>query len=101
MELRNVVPTAVVAGVNFGFAPQTPALDLAFIGAPTCELLAGIALSVPVAVTGGTIPLSLTVPNDPTLNNVHLFSQAFTFASGVNQGGILFSNGLDLGFGLN
>ncbi len=101
LELRNIVPTAAVAGVNFGFAAQNPALDLAFIGAPTCELLSGIALSVPLAIAGGTTPLSLTVPNDPTLNNVHLFTQAFTFASGVNQGGILFSNGLDLGFGLN
>jgi hypothetical protein len=101
LELRNIVPTAAVAGVNFGFTAQNPALDLAFIGAPTCELLSGIALSVPLAIAGGTTPLSLTVPNDPTLNNVHLFSQAFTFASGVNQGGILFSNGLDLGFGLN
>ena len=101
VEVRNIVPSAVIAGVNFGFGPQSPGLDLAFIGAPTCELNAQIALSVPLTISGATTPISLTIPNDPTLNNVHLYAQAFTVAPGVNQGGIVLSNGLDVGFGLN
>ncbi|MGA0870839.1 MAG: hypothetical protein ACO3UM_18070, partial [Planctomycetota bacterium] len=101
LEIRNIVPSAAVAGLNFGFAPQTPALDLAFIGAPGGALNAQITLSVPEAISGATTPLSLAIPNDPTLNNVHLYAQAYTFAPGVNQGGIVLSNGLDVGFGFN
>jgi hypothetical protein len=101
VEIRNIVATAGAAGLNFGLIQQTPALDLAFIGAPTCELYTGIALSVPVAVTGSTTPLSFTIPNDPTMNGANLYSQAYTFATGVNAGGILLSNGLELTFGLN
>ncbi|MEY2981003.1 MAG: hypothetical protein RL562_1230, partial [Planctomycetota bacterium] len=76
-------------------------VDLAFIGAPTCELLTGIALSMPLTVTGSTEAVAFAIPNDPTMNGAHLYSQAFTFATGVNQGGIVLSNGLDLLFGLN
>jgi hypothetical protein len=101
VEVRNIVATAGVAGINFGLIQQTPAVDLAFIGAPTCELLTGIALSMPLTVTGSTEAVAFAIPNDPTMNGAHLYSQAFTFATGVNQGGIVLSNGLDLLFGLN
>ena len=41
--------------------------------------------------------MPVSIPNNPALAGLHVYSQSLTFTAGYNPLGIVFSNGLNLG----
>ena len=79
---------------------MNPGLNLASLGAPDCFQFLGIDGSVVFLPSGATGSVVFPVPNNTAFNGVHIGTQSAVFAAGVNPLGILTSNGLDLGIGI-
>ena len=89
-------------GVNaLGFQPYNPGIDLTSVGAPGCLLFVNPVAKSLFLVGGSTASMPLSVPNNPALAGVHVYSQSMTFSSGFNTLGVVFSNGLNLGLDIN
>ena len=75
--------------------------DMAPLGAPACFLLASIDIALGAATqAGGDLPLTLPIPNDPSLDGKNLFVQHAVLDSAANALGIATSNGGALTIGM-
>ena len=96
LDVANV-PAAGTLGLEvFGVAdPNIP--DLAALGAPGCGSRATLELLNVWLVAGPSHGYTLLLPNDPSLVNLHVFTQAVVLQPGVNGllGGAITSNGID------
>ncbi len=77
------------------WAGHTLPLNLAFLGAPKCDLLAGIQLARSFFFGS----LTFQVPENPALLGVPFFHQALVLDKGANPAGLAFSNGLKITLG--
>jgi hypothetical protein len=96
LNVTNVPATATLGIEVFGaLDPNLP--DLGFLGAPGCGARASLDILNVWIVTGSAHSYSLALPNDPTLVNLHIFTQAVALQPGVNAllGGAITSNGID------
>ncbi|MCC6781297.1 MAG: hypothetical protein IT457_00530 [Planctomycetes bacterium] len=88
-----------VSNTNLGFFTLPWNLD--FLGFTGCWLEQDLALSSGLPMTRVPLParFSLLIPNDPTLVGAVFFAQGWSYAPGVNPGGIVFSGGLRVSIG--
>jgi hypothetical protein len=94
--------STVTAYMGFSFVPNAaPGLDLTGVGAPGCYLLGDTSEVLPFPVTGSTETVSLTIPTDVTLGGNTIYPQAIAIAPGMNQLGVVLSNGLAWTLGEN
>lgn len=77
----------------------TPPLDLTGLGMPGCSSLVTIDSLALAPVGHGEAVSSLTIPNLPVLNGVHLYQQAAVLEPGANAAGVILSNAIDFGLG--
>lgn len=96
----NIPAGSPLGACLFGLAQRNPGLNLASLGAPGCFQFLGIDGSVVFLPAGATGSVVFPVPNNPAFSGVHIGTQSAVFAAGVNPLGILTSNGLDLGIGI-
>ena len=91
---RHYDPTlgATILGLT-GYATGIP-LDL--IGMSGCFQYAALDVLDAYVVAQSTAAYSFTVPAQPALAGVHVFTQALSFAAGANAFGAILSNGVDL-----
>lgn len=96
------VPRGTLLGVTMlSFAQINPGVDLGLIGAPGClqYLLPAVSL-VSVITTQGGFSQPLTIPSGASFVGLNLFGQSASLSNGVNNLGILTSNGLALHLGV-
>lgn len=91
---RHYDPTlgATILGLT-GYATGIP-LDL--IGMSGCFQYAALDVLDAYVVAQSTAAYSFTVPAQPALAGVHVFTPALSFAAGANAFGAILSNGVDL-----
>jgi hypothetical protein len=91
------VPATSPLGIDVWGLSDPNIQDLGFMGAPGCSQRAALDVVNVWIVTGGAHGYALTVPNDPTLVNVHVFTMAAVLQPGVNTmfGGAITSNSID------
>lgn len=90
-------PTNSVLGLRIlSLTAITPALDLTFLGMPTCELYQNLDLLTQFAMVSGTGTSPLALPASTNLIGTVLHAQSATFSPGVNPFGFATSNGLTL-----
>jgi hypothetical protein len=79
-----------------GFGGLNPGVPLDGLGATGCSQYMATPLVNVTFPTPTTAPVSvpLTVPNNPSLTGLQLIAESLTLSPGVNQLGVLFSNGL-------
>ena len=82
--------------VTLGFQRFSPGVSLAPFGAPGCFQNAGILSSVVFLPSGtsGTVPVG--IPLNQALAGLHVYGQSLTLTPGLNNLGLITSNGLDL-----
>ncbi len=83
---------ATILGLT-GYATGIP-LDL--IGMSGCFQYAALDVLDAYVVAQPTAAYPFTVPAQPALAGVHVFTQALSFAAGANAAGAILSNGVDL-----
>jgi len=90
-------PTNSVLGLSIlSLTELTPALDLTFLGMPTCELYQNLDLLTQFAMVSGSGTSPLSLPASTTLIGTVLHTQSATFSPGINPFGFATSNGLVL-----
>lgn len=89
------VPQGSAIGVDiFGLSdPNVP--DLFFLGMPGCGLRSSLDVLNAWLPLGGTHAYSLTIPADPALVNLHVYTSSAVFKPGINAFGAITSNGID------
>jgi hypothetical protein len=98
----NLPASTLVAGLAFGLTNAAPfPLALDFLGAPGCFMLhdASLATGLSMLVQLPAATFTLPIPNNPPLVGAVLFLQSWAFAPGVNDLGIVTSNGLRVQIG--
>ncbi len=94
------IPAGSRGGVELIGLVLNPGIDLGSLGMPGCFLLTNQQLaSVSFSPTRSTAAVSLPLPNDPALAGVVLAAQAATITPGINQLGVVTSNGVSLRLG--
>jgi hypothetical protein len=91
------IPATGTIGIEvFGLSDPNIA-DLGFIGAPGCGLRASLDVLNAWLVAGSSHAYSLSIPNNLTLLNAHVFTTTAVLVPGVNLlfGGTITSNGID------
>jgi len=101
----SLATTGAPAGTLLGLSilslhALNPALALASLGMPGCELHQPLDLLVAFATSAGSGSLPLLVPNDPSLAGTVIYNQAATLTPGLNAFGFATSNGLALTIGV-
>ena len=76
-----------------------PGLELGFLGMPLCYLYANTDTIEAIVPNGGQATWSVAVPNLPTLMGIEVATQSGAFVPGVNDFGLLLSNGVALTLG--
>ncbi len=94
LSLSNVPATGVLGVDVFGLSD--PGFnDLFFLGAPGCGLRAALDVTNAWLVSGATHTYSLSIPNNPALLNLNLFTTSAVFqVPSVNALGAITSNGV-------
>ena len=80
---------------NKKWGKYTLPLNLAFLGAPKCDLLASVLLVKPFFFGW----VSVQVPENPAFLGISLYHQGLVLDKGANPAGLAFSNGLRVVFG--
>jgi hypothetical protein len=91
------VPPGSFGAFNLVSLGSLPGIDLGAIGAPGCEANVDINTAVTAFVAG--VPISsraLSLPVNPSLSGINLFSQSVVLGIGVNALGVMTSNGAAL-----
>ena len=87
--------TGLIGVDIFGFV-DPGVLDMGFLGMPTCQLRATLDVLNTWLVSGPTHNYGLAVPANPSLLNLHVFTQSAVFqVPQVNPFGAITSNGVD------
>ena len=91
----NITPGTLFVFEVMGFGHTgANGIDLGFIGMPNCRQYVQPFATILLPVVGGVASASLTIPNNPSYQNVQVFAQSAPLTAGLNPAGILTSNGL-------
>ncbi|MCA8954411.1 MAG: hypothetical protein KDE27_33205 [Planctomycetes bacterium] len=84
--------TSTLGGIFVGLVAEAPGLPFT-LGATTCNVLVApdSTLAMTTTTAGVAMPF-VTIPNDPGLAGLPLFSQGFAFDQGANPFGVVVSN---------
>jgi hypothetical protein len=100
LTTSSLPPSTAIVVQALGVSRVQPALELTSFGMPGCFLHADLtALFVAPVVAGVAVHL-LVVPNDASLVGYPVYAQSAALAAGVNDAGIVTSNGVELRVGL-
>lgn len=100
LATSNVPASSQLGASILSFTQFQAGLDLTPLGMPGCRQYVGADVSLAFLPAGGTGTAPLAIPNNQAFSGMHVFAQSAAFAAGQNPLGVVTSNGLDLGLGL-
>jgi hypothetical protein len=94
-DISNIPVTAPIGFMVLGFTTFAPAgVDLTPLGAPGCKQYESLDADVLFFVAGSaTHTFSMNIPNNAALGGTTIFTQAAVLSPGINQLGVISSNG--------
>jgi len=100
LQTTNVPAGSPIGATMLGLTEYTTGIDLTGLGMPGCWQYGSIDATLVFFPSGGTGSQPFAIPNATGLAGVILVSQGASFATGVNQLGVITSNGLRLSLDL-
>jgi hypothetical protein len=85
--------------IVMSFTQHDPGLPLAGLGMPDCFQYSGLEVTYAIGFTAPSFSVPVVIPVDPSWIGMHVFCQSASRVPGVNAGGFITSNGLDLHIG--